>query len=119
MAKAPTEGKLSMVVSACNHDQTKTHGKDRHGNPRVKCVLCNKTWTVREPSPLGAMRIDVATAKLALRMLTEGMSIRATERTTGLHRDTICRLMVFFGQACQRFMDQRMRGLSLTHLEFE
>jgi len=44
------------------------------------------------------MRVPLETAKLALRLLTEGMSIRATERTTGLHRDTVCRLVVHFGQ---------------------
>ncbi len=108
-----------MVVSACNHAQTKKHGRDRRGNPRVRCILCGKTWTVTPARPLGVMRVDVATAKLALRLLTEGMSIRATERTTGLHRDTLCRLIVHFGKACQRFLDQRMRGLTLTHLEFD
>jgi len=65
------------------------------------------------------MRVPVDTAKLALRMLVEGNSIRSTERVTGLHRDTVCRLMVHFGQACQAFMDRRMRGLTLTHLEFD
>lgn len=30
--------------------------------------------------------------KLCLKMLVEGNSIRGTERTAGVHRDTICRL---------------------------
>ena len=47
------------------------------------------------------------------------MSIRATERITGVHRDTICKLIVYFGDACQRFLDERMRGLTLTHLQFD
>jgi IS1 family transposase len=47
------------------------------------------------------------------------MSIRATERTTGLHRDTICKLLVHFGDACQQFLDDRMQGLTLTHLQFD
>ncbi len=108
-----------MIVQACQHDQTKKHGKDRHGNPRLRCVLCSQTWTVAPPRLLGDMRVDVDTAKLALRLLTEGMSIRATERTTGLHRDTICKLIVLFGTACRRFLDKRMRGLKLTHLQFD
>jgi IS1 family transposase len=65
------------------------------------------------------MYVPVADAKLALRLLAEGMSIRATERTTGIHRDTVCKLLVMFGEACQRFLDQRMRGLTLTHLQFD
>ena len=52
-------------------------------------------------------------------MLTAGMSIRATERTTGLHRDTICKLLVPFGTTCRKFMDVNMRGLKLTHLQFD
>ena len=65
------------------------------------------------------MTVDVENAKLALRMLTEGMSIRATERTTGIHRDTLCKLVVLFGTVCRKFLDERMRGLKLTHLQFD
>ncbi len=65
------------------------------------------------------MRVSIDNAKLALRLLTEGMSIRATERVTGLHRDTICKLVVLFGDACQKFLDKRMCNLTLTHLEFD
>ncbi|MBA3480566.1 MAG: IS1 family transposase [Pirellulales bacterium] len=108
-----------MVVPACTHYQTKKHGTDRKGNPRVRCILCGKTWTETPARPLGNMQVDVATAKLALRMLTEGMSIRATERTTGVHRDTLMKLIVLFGNACQRFLDERMRGLKLDHLQFD
>ncbi len=108
-----------MIAPACRHEESKKHGKDRHGNQRFRCKLCGATWVEEQHKPLGNMRVSVADAKLALRLLTEGMSIRATERTIGLHRDTICKLIVFFGDACQRFLDQRMRGLTLSHLEFD
>jgi transposase-like protein/IS1 family transposase len=108
-----------MVISTCNHDRFKKFGRDRKGDQRFRCRLCGETWTDTPPKLLGNMRVDVPTAKLALRLLTEGMSIRATERTTGLHRDTICKLVVFFGRACRRFLDHRMRGLTLKHLEFD
>ena len=65
------------------------------------------------------MSDGMSKAKLALRMLTEGMSIRATERTTGIHRDTPCKLIVLFGTACRRFLEARMHGLKLTHLQFD
>lgn len=108
-----------MVVSACQHEKTKKFGRDRNGNQRHRCTLCGKVWAETPIKLLGNMRIPVETAKLALRLLTEGMSIRATERTTGLHRDTICRLIVFFGDACRDFLDSRMRNLNLTHLQFD
>ena len=55
------------------------------------------------------MRSPVKTAKTILQLLLEAVSIRSTERITRIHRDTICRLIVRFGDACRDFLDQRMR----------
>jgi transposase-like protein len=106
-----------MIV--CAHTQHQKYGRTRNGEQRYRCTLCGHVWFDAQPKPLGDMRVSVADAKLALSLLTQGMSIRATERTTGLHRDTICKLVVLFGEACKRFLDQRMRGLTLTHLQFD
>lgn len=108
-----------MIKSTCAHKNFWKFGKDRKGNPRYRCKDCMVVWAVIPPNPLGDMRVPIADAKLALRMLTEGMSIRATERTTGIHRDTLCKLVVLFGTACRRFLDERMHGLKLTHLQFD
>lgn len=54
-----------------------------------------------------------------LNLLVEGASIRATERITGVHRDTICRLVVRFGNGCKDFLDERLRGLKLRHVELD
>jgi IS1 family transposase len=43
--------------------------------------------------------------------LLEGSSVRSTERITGVHRDTICRLLVDVGDRCAEIMDGRMRNL--------
>ena len=51
--------------------------------------------------------------------LTEGSSIRAIERMTNIHRDTIMRLGVKVGQGCTALMDEKMRGLSCTRLEMD
>lgn len=51
--------------------------------------------------------------------LAEGSSIRAIERMTGVHRDTIMRLGVRVGQGCQALMDQKMRDLPCQHLQFD
>lgn len=104
---------------ACAHQRVQKHGRDRHGVQRYKCCDCGKRFSEPQAKPLGPMRVPVADAKLALRLLVEGMSIRATERTTGIHRDTLCKLIVHFGDACRRFMDERMQGLTLNHLQFD
>lgn len=51
--------------------------------------------------------------------LTEGMSMRALSRVTGVHQDTICRLAVRVGQGCARLLDEKMRNLRCNYLEFD
>ena len=49
--------------------------------------------------------------------LVEGNSIRSIERMTGVHRDTICRLLVRVGDGCQRLMEKTMRGLDCRRIQ--
>jgi IS1 family transposase len=53
---------------------------------------------------LGDLRMPMEEAVLALQLLVEGSSVRTTERITGLHRDTILRLLVHAGEKCQALM---------------
>ena len=55
----------------------------------------------------------------AIAALTEGCSIRATERLTDTHRDTIMRLGVRVGEGCARLHDCMMRDLHVPILEFD
>ena len=96
---------------ACGHPEFRTSGKDRHGNTRYRCNICGKTWVEVQPvKPLGKMTIDVADAKMALKLLVEGSSLRSASRITGIDRGTICKLLVMFGTACQQFLDERHTG---------
>jgi IS1 family transposase len=51
--------------------------------------------------------------------LTEGNSIRSIERMTGIHRDTICRLLVSTGASCAALMNLRMRNLKTRYLQID
>ena len=53
----------------------------------------------------------------AIAALTEGCSIRATERLTGIHRDSIMRLGVRVGEGCAVLHDRLMRDLNIPLLE--
>ena len=41
--------------------------------------------------------------------LVEGNSIRSVERMTGVHRDTILRLLIRVGEHCQKLLDRHLR----------
>jgi hypothetical protein len=63
------------------------------------------------------MRISVKQAATAIGMLVEGTSIRATERITGLHRDTIDKLILVVGRNCQRLLDAKVKGVAAKDVE--
>lgn len=51
--------------------------------------------------------------------LTEGCSIRSTERLTETHRDTIMRLGVKIGVGCQKLHNVTMRNLQVNTIELD
>ncbi|HTS19586.1 MAG TPA: hypothetical protein VMP11_18570 [Verrucomicrobiae bacterium] len=51
--------------------------------------------------------------------LAEGNSIRSIERMTGIHRDTIMRLGVRIGTACESIMDAKMVNLPCRNVEVD
>jgi len=55
----------------------------------------------------------------AVHMLCEGGSIRAIERMTGVHRDTIMRLGVRVGEGCKELLDVKMRNLSCAYVQVD
>lgn len=56
---------------------------------------------------------------LIVSQLAEGASIRAIERITGVHRDTIMRLGVRVGDACARIHNEKMRNISSSNIEID
>jgi len=63
--------------------------------------------------------LPVEKQALAIGALVEGSSIRSVERMTGIHRDTIMRLSVRVGQACQTMMHETMRELPCAKIEVD
>lgn len=51
--------------------------------------------------------------------LVEGNSIRSVERMSGIHRDTVMRLMVRVGHGCSILMDTLMRDLTCERLQLD
>src|SRR6185437_1091938 len=62
-------------------------------------------------------RLSLDRRTQAIGALVEGNSIRSTERMTGIHRDTIMRLMVEVGEGCRRIMDEKMRALPCERIQ--
>jgi transposase-like protein/IS1 family transposase len=100
--------------SICNR-----FGKHRNGLQRYRCSQCRKTFTEDHTRPLAEMRLPMDKAESILKLLVEGMSLRSIERVTGVHRDTIMRLLLLAGERSQQLMDAKMRNLSARYLQVD
>jgi transposase-like protein/IS1 family transposase len=105
-----------MTCKDC-HTECRRFGKHRNGLQRFRCAQCGRTYTEERARPFGSMTVAKDKALLAVQLLIEGSSIRSAERITGLHRDTIMRVLVFAGERCAQLMDARMRDLHCDHVQ--
>lgn len=64
-------------------------------------------------------RLATETKAHVLRCLVEGNSIRSTERMTGVHRDTVVKLVVQTGKGCERLADDHIRGVECRELQLD
>jgi len=92
-------------------------GKHRNGLQRYRCNQCRKTFTEEHATPLDTMRLPMEKAEMILRLLVEGSSIRSIERVTGVHRDTIMRLLLLAGENCARLLDAKIRNLRTRYFQ--
>jgi transposase-like protein/IS1 family transposase len=113
-----TTSEPKMICQACGVS-CKLRGKHRNGLQRFKCVQCGKSYTEEQNKILGNMTVSEEKALMVLQLLIEGTSIRATERLTGLHRDTICRLLVLAGEKCERLLSEKIQGLVVRDVEVD
>ena len=108
-----------MDCTHCGSQGTRRFGTDRRGRQRHQCRDCGRTFTDLPPDPRAGVRIDHRRAEFALRLLLEGMSIRATQRLTGVHRDTLCRLVYNVGERCERLLDAKLRDLNVRDVQVD
>jgi transposase-like protein len=92
-------------------------GKDGAGVQRFRCKACKATFATREARPLGRMLLSLEKATLCVSLLAEGSSIRSTERVTGVHRDTICRLLQVAGAKSEAVLSGLVRKLECKDIQ--
>jgi transposase-like protein/IS1 family transposase len=105
----------------CHNCQSscKRFGKHRNGLQRFRCNQCSKTYTEDHARPLDEMRLPLDRAVSILQLLLEGMSVRSVERVTGVHRDTILRLLVLAGERCEALMLAKCQNLTVKDVEVD
>jgi transposase-like protein/IS1 family transposase len=105
-----------MLCLICQSEARK-FGRDRHGNQRWQCQRCRKTFSDRPPKPLDEMHLPLDKAIQCLKLLSEGCSVRATVRLSGVAKDTVLALLVCVGEKCEAFLTRALRDVPVTDLQ--
>lgn len=92
-------------------------GRDRKGHQRFRCATCRKTFTEPHNGRVLGMYASTEKAAIVIRLLAEGNSIRSIERITGMHRDTIMRLLVLVGERCERMLEERISKVPVSDVQ--
>ena len=104
----------------CCNVETKKFGRFQNRNrlvQRYRCVRCGKTFS--ESQPLDGLRVDFKQACQVVHLLCEGMGIRAIERFTGLHRDTVLSILESAGEKCARLLDEKIRNVKCSWVQVD
>ena len=108
-----------MIKPPATIARTRSTAKTRKGEQRYKCNLCGGCLVRRAAERAGRHAGSGCRRQTRLALALRGFVDSQHERLTGIHRDTLCKLLVLFGDACREFLDERMRGSRLTHLQFD
>jgi IS1 family transposase/transposase-like protein len=111
--------RFTVTCHNCRIDCSKA-GRRRDGLQRYRCGQCGKTYSDhKEFNNVCGHKQAVPDEKalLALQLLVEGNSIRSAERITGLHRDTIMKLVVAAGERCERLLATKIRNVQVEDVQ--
>jgi len=105
-----------MICPTCKHEAQR-FGTNRNGSQRFRCVECKKTFSEKLADRIAGSTIPLATVEKVLQLLIEGCSVRSVERISGLHRDTILKLMVTAGEKCEKLMARLIVNVPVKDIE--
>jgi transposase-like protein/IS1 family transposase len=97
--------------------EARKFGRDRYGNQRYQCLACRTTFSDRPARPLGEMRLSLDKALAVLKLLTEGNSIRATSRVSGVAKNTVIALLISVGQKCEAFLRDKLQAVKVKDVQ--
>ena len=84
---------------------------------RYRCLRCGTTFS--EAQPLAGLRVDFKQACQVVHLLCEGMGIRAIERFTGLHRDTVLSILESAGAKCVNLLHEKIQHLKCSWVQVD
>jgi transposase-like protein/IS1 family transposase len=100
-----------MTCLKCLHGSAVKAGTTHAHTQRFRCRDCGARFTEPQQTPLGSHTTAIDDAVNVFTLMTEGMSVRAISRVTGIHKTTILSLLKTVGEKCARLFDAKIRNV--------
>jgi len=82
---------------------------------RYHCDRCGKSFS--ESQPLDGLRVNFDKACRVVHLLCESTGIRAIQRLTGLHQETILNILETAGEKAVAFLDEKIRNVNAVQVQ--
>lgn len=109
-----------MTACLCCGGESKKSGTYKNKNrmvQRFQCLRCGKSFSA--PQPLDDLRISHEKAVQIVKLLTEGVGVRATGRLVECDPHTVLNVLNAIGEKCHAFHDRFVQGLSIAALQID
>ncbi len=106
-----------MNCHCCQSNEVKKSGRFTNKNftvQRYQCNRCGKTFSDKQP--LDGLRVDFKQACQVVNLLCESMGIRAIQRITGLHQETILGILETAGRKAAAYLDAKIRNVTADRI---
>jgi transposase-like protein/IS1 family transposase len=108
------------VTCHCCNGETQKFGRFKNENrivQRYRCVRCNKTFS--ESQPLDGLRLDHDKVVQIVKLLTEGLGVRAISRFVNCDPHTVLNVLETVGQKCEQLHDRLVRRVATDSLQLD
>lgn len=124
---ARTRSKTNIVCENdnCSHYHKKKgkniikKGKNTAGNQQYLCYNCNSIFSETKGTPLYNRKLSKDKILLLCKELVERKGLRAVERTTSIHRDTVGNYLSLFAEHAIKISKYMTKDLGLTTHEMD
>ena len=106
-----------MTCLKCHHDAAVKAGTTNADTQRFRCKDCGARFVEPAQKPLGSHTTRLDDAVKVFTLMTEGMSVRAVSRVTGVHKTTILSLLLTVGMKCARLFDAKMQNVRPRYVQ--
>ena len=103
----------------CKGTQCVVSRMGKNGSRTLECTKCGRQFSENIGTPFYGCKASIPKILQTLKAVIEGSGIRAAERMTGVHRDTVTKWLVKAGQHVEKVEEMMVKGLVVSQIQMD